>query len=316
MLLSIYIHSSSREGNLIMSLKIANVTKKYKDFTAVNDISITLESGKMLGFLGRNGAGKTTTFRMILGLTPITEGKILYKDKAIDQSIYDKIGYLPEERGLHPKMKVEDELRYLATLKGMKSKEISKSIDYWLNRFDIEENREKKIEALSKGNQQKIQLLASMLHNPELLILDEPFSGLDPVNVELLKSAVKDLNDAGTTIIYSSHRMEHVEELCDDVCILNKGELVVSGPIDEVKANHGNKSVIIETNHAMSEIDDITGVIQVERNKREIRALIEDEVIAEEIYNIVVQYGFVKRFQVIEPTLNEIFIDKVGDANG
>ena len=129
-----------------------------------------------------------------------------------------------------------------------------------------------------------------MLHNPELLILDEPFSGLDPVNVELLKSAVKDLNDAGTTIIYSSHRMEHVEELCDDVCILNKGELVVSGPIDEVKANHGNKSVIIETNHAMSEIDDITGVIQVERNKREIRALIEDEVIAEEIYNIVVQY--------------------------
>lgn len=155
-----------------------------------------------------------------------------------------------------------------------------------------------------------------MLHNPELLILDEPFSGLDPVNVELLKSAVKDLNDAGTTIIYSSHRMEHVEELCDDVCILNKGELVVSGPIDEVKANHGNKSVIIETNHAMSEIDDITGVIQVERNKREIRALIEDEVIAEEIYNIVVQYGFVKRFQVIEPTLNEIFIAKVGDANG
>src|SRR5699024_3311308 len=316
MLLSIYIHSTLREGNLIMSLKIENVTKKYKDFTAVNDISITLESGKMLGFLGRNGAGKTTTFRMILGLTPITEGQILYKDKAIDQSIYDKIGYLPEERGLHPKMKVEDELRYLATLKGMKSKEISKSIDYWLSRFDIEENREKKIEALSKGNQQKIQLLASMLHNPELLILDEPFSGLDPVNVELLKSAVKDLNDAGTTIIYSSHRMEHVEELCDDVCILNKGELVVSGPIDEVKANHGNKSVIIETNHAMSEIDDITGVIQVERNKREIRALIEDEVIAEEIYNIVVQYGFVKRFQVIEPTLNEIFIDKVGDANG
>ena len=155
-----------------------------------------------------------------------------------------------------------------------------------------------------------------MLHNPELLILDEPFSGLDPVNVELLKSAVKDLNDAGTTIIYSSHRMEHVEELCDDVCILNKGELVVSGPIGEVKANHGNKSVIIETNQTMSEIDDINGVIQVERNKREIRALIEDESIAEEIYHIVVQYGFVKRFQVIEPTLNEIFIDKVGEVNG
>ncbi|MEB8127106.1 ATP-binding cassette domain-containing protein [Staphylococcus succinus] len=299
-----------------MSLKIEHITKRYKDFTAVNDISLSLDQGKMLGFLGRNGAGKTTTFRMILGLTPITEGEITYNNKVIDRSLYNRIGYLPEERGLHPKMKVEKELRYLATLKGMKAKEITKAIDYWLNRFDISENREKKIEALSKGNQQKIQLLASMLHNPELLILDEPFSGLDPVNVELLKSAVQDLNNAGTTIIYSSHRMEHVEELCDDVCILNKGKLVVSGPISEVKANHGNKSVIIETEHEMKEIDNLPGVLQVERNKKEIKAMIESEAIAESIYEVVIQYGFVKRFQVVEPSLNEIFIDKVGDLHG
>ncbi|OEL04197.1 ABC transporter ATP-binding protein [Staphylococcus casei] len=299
-----------------MSLKIEHITKRYKDFTAVNDISLSLDQGKMLGFLGRNGAGKTTTFRMILGLTPITEGEITYNDKVIDRSLYNRIGYLPEERGLHPKMKVEKELRYLATLKGMKAKEITKAIDYWLNRFDISENREKKIEALSKGNQQKIQLLASMIHNPELLILDEPFSGLDPVNVELLKSAVQDLNDAGTTIIYSSHRMEHVEELCDDVCILNKGKLVVSGPINEVKANHGNKSVIIETEHEMKEIDNLPGVLQVERNKKEIKVMIESETIAESIYEVVIQYGFVKRFQVVEPSLNEIFIDKVGDLHG
>ena len=299
-----------------MSLKIEHITKRYKDFTAVNDISLSLDQGKMLGFLGRNGAGKTTTFRMILGLTPITEGEITYNNKVIDRSLYNRIGYLPEERGLHPKMKVEKELRYLATLKGMKAKEITKAIDYWLNRFDISENREKKIEALSKGNQQKIQLLASMLHNPELLILDEPFSGLDPVNVELLKSAVQDLNNAGTTIIYSSHRMEHVEELCDDVCILNKGKLVVSGPINEVKANHGNKSVIIETEHEMKEIDNLPGVLQVERNKKEIKAMIESEAIAESIYKVVIQYGFVKRFQVVEPSLNEIFIDKVGDLHG
>ncbi|RIM86748.1 ATP-binding cassette domain-containing protein [Staphylococcus xylosus] len=298
-----------------MSLLIEHVTKKYKNFTAVNDISLSLEKGKMLGFLGRNGAGKTTTFRMILGLTPITEGTITYNDKVIDSSLYNRIGYLPEERGLHPKMKVEDELRYLATLKGMKSKDITKAIDYWLNRFNIKENREKKIEALSKGNQQKIQLLASMLHKPELLILDEPFSGLDPVNVELLKSAVQDLNDEGTTIIYSSHRMEHVEELCDNVCILNKGELVVSGPIDEVKSNHGHKRVVIETEHQMPEIDAITGVIAVERNKREIKATIESEMIAEKIYDVVTQYGFVKRFQVVEPSLNEIFIAKVGDIH-
>ncbi len=306
---------SKERGTHAMSLLIEHVTKKYKNFTAVNDISLSLEKGKMLGFLGRNGAGKTTTFRMILGLTPITEGTITYNDKVIDRSLYNRIGYLPEERGLHPKMKVEDELRYLATLKGMKSKDITKAIDYWLNRFNIKENREKKIEALSKGNQQKIQLLASMLHKPELLILDEPFSGLDPVNVELLKSAVQDLNDEGTTIIYSSHRMEHVEELCDNVCILNKGELVVSGPIDEVKSNHGHKRVVIETEHQMPEIDAITGVIAVERNKREIKATIESEMIAAKIYDVVTQYGFVKRFQVVEPSLNEIFIAKVGDIH-
>lgn len=299
-----------------MSLIIDHVTKKYKNFTAVNDMSLSLEKGKMLGFLGRNGAGKTTTFRMILELTPITKGSITYNDKVIDRSLYNRIGYLPEERGLHPKMKVEDELRYLATLKGMASKDITKAIDYWLKRFDITENREKKIESLSKGNQQKIQLLASMLHDPELLILDEPFSGLDPVNVELLKSAVQDLNNAGTTIIYSSHRMEHVEELCDNVCILNKGELVVSGPIDEVKTNHGNKRVVIETDHEMPEIDKVDGVLEVDRNKREIKAMIETESVAEQIYDIVKQYGFVKRFQVVEPSLNEIFIDKVGDVNG
>ncbi|MDW4012517.1 ABC transporter ATP-binding protein [Staphylococcus saprophyticus] len=299
-----------------MSLIIDHVTKKYKNFTAVNDMSLSLEKGKMLGFLGRNGAGKTTTFRMILGLTPITKGSITYNDKVIDRSLYNRIGYLPEERGLHPKMKVEDELRYLATLKGMASKDITKAIDYWLKRFDITENREKKIESLSKGNQQKIQLLASMLHDPELLILDEPFSGLDPVNVELLKSAVQDLNNAGTTIIYSSHRMEHVEELCDNVCILNKRELVVSGPIDEVKTNHGNKRVVIETDHEMPEIDKVDGVLEVDRNKREIKVMIETESVAEQIYDIVKQYGFVKRFQVVEPSLNEIFIDKVGDVNG
>ncbi|MDW4487794.1 ABC transporter ATP-binding protein [Staphylococcus saprophyticus] len=299
-----------------MSLIIDHVTKKYKNFTAVNDMSLSLEKGKMLGFLGRNGAGKTTTFRMILGLTPITKGSITYNDKVIDRSLYNRIGYLPEERGLHPKMKVKDELRYLATLKGMASKDITKAIDYWLKRFDITENREKKIESLSKGNQQKIQLLASMLHDPELLILDEPFSGLDPVNVELLKSAVQDLNNAGTTIIYSSHRMEHVEELCDNVCILNKGELVVSGPIDEVKTNHGNKRVVIETDHEMPEIDKVDGALEVDRNKREIKVMIETESVAEQIYDIVKQYGFVKRFQVVEPSLNEIFIDKVGDVNG
>lgn len=297
-----------------MVLKIEHVTKRYGSFIAVNDISLRLESGEMLGFLGRNGAGKTTTFRMILGLTPMSEGSITYEGKSINKFMYNKIGYLPEERGLHPKMLVIDELRYLAKLKGIDDKEFNNIIDYWLDKFDINKNKQTKIENLSKGNQQKIQLLASIIHKPDLLILDEPFSGLDPVNVELLKSAVKELNNAGTTIIYSSHRMEHVEELCDNICILNDGEIVVSGNIKDVKSNYGNKYVVIETEYQMPEIENIPGVILVDRMKHEIRVSIANENVAESIYNIVTQYGFVKRFELVEPSLNDIFIDKVGDT--
>ena len=298
-----------------MGLLIEHVTKKFGDFTAVNDISLRLDKGKMLGFLGRNGAGKTTTFRMILGLSETTTGHITYEGKNINKHMYNKVGYLPEERGLHPKMTVEEELTYLATLKGLSSRDIQQRIDYWLERFAITENRKKRIQSLSKGNQQKIQLLASMLHEPELLILDEPFSGLDPVNVELLKRAVKDLNDKGSTIIYSSHRMEHVEELCDDVCIIDKGQLVVSGDIQKVRSEHGNKLVIVESDHQIDGLDDIPGILKKEHRKHDVRLTIENEAVAEKIYNTVIKQGCVRRFQVLEPSLNDIFIDKVGELH-
>ncbi|CQD25448.1 Na+-efflux ABC transporter (ATP-binding protein) [Staphylococcus capitis] len=294
---------------------IEHVTKKFGDFTAVNDISLRLDKGKMLGFLGRNGAGKTTTFRMILGLSETTTGHITYEGKNINKHMYNKVGYLPEERGLHPKMTVEEELTYLATLKGLSSRDIQQRIDYWLERFAITENRKKRIQSLSKGNQQKIQLLASMLHEPELLILDEPFSGLDPVNVELLKRAVKDLNDKGSTIIYSSHRMEHVEELCDDVCIIDKGQLVVSGDIQKVRSELGNKLVIVESDHQIDGLDDIPGILKKEHRKHDVRLTIENEAVAEKIYNTVIKQGYVRRFQVLEPSLNDIFIDKVGELH-
>ena len=298
-----------------MGLLIEHVIKKFGDFTAVNDISLRLDKGKMLGFLGRNGAGKTTTFRMILGLSETTTGHITYEGKNINKHMYNKVGYLPEERGLHPKMTVEEELTYLATLKGLSSRDIQQRIDYWLERFAITENRKKRIQSLSKGNQQKIQLLASMLHEPELLILDEPFSGLDPVNVELLKRAVKDLNDKGSTIIYSSHRMEHVEELCDDVCIIDKGQLVVSGDIQKVRSEHGNKLVIVESDHQIDGLDDIPGILKKEHRKHDVRLTIENEAVAGEIYNTVIKQGYVRRFQVLEPSLNDIFIDKVGELH-
>lgn len=298
-----------------MGLLIEHVTKKFGDFTAVNDISLRLDKGKMLGFLGRNGAGKTTTFRMILGLSETTTGHITYEGKNINKHMYNKVGYLPEERGLHPKMTVEEELTYLATLKGLSSRDIQQRIDYWLERFAITENRKKRIQSLSKGNQQKIQLLASMLHEPELLILDEPYSGLDPVNVELLKRAVKDLNDKGSTIIYSSHRMEHVEELCDDVCIIDKGQLVVSGDIQKVRSELGNKLVIVESDHQIDGLDDIPGILKKEHRKHDVRLTIENEAVAEKIYNTVIKQGYVRRFQVLEPSLNDIFIDKVGELH-
>lgn len=293
-------------------LSIKNVTKTFGNFTAVDNLSIEVPSHEMLGFLGGNGAGKTTTFRMILGLLEKDSGIIEYNNQAINYSVTDSIGYLPEERGLNPKLKVSEQISYLAQLKGMKPKAIDKELDYWLDRFEVPENKEKKIEALSKGNQQKIQLIAAIIHKPSLLILDEPFSGLDPVNVELLKGAVKELNEQGATIVFSSHRMEHVEEMCDRVCILDKGKTVVSGNIKQVKQEFGRKEIIIEGPHDFSELKNIQGVLNFKQNRNDVRLTIENYSIALSVFEAVKRYGFVSKFEVAEPSLNDIFLAKVG----
>lgn len=298
-----------------MTLIIKNVSKKFNDFTAVHDVNLEVPKGTMYGFLGGNGAGKTTTFRMILGLLPKTTGVVTFNDEPIDYSMTNKIGYLPEERGLHPKLKVWEQVQYLAELKGMKKKDIATELDYWLKRFDAFENKEKKIEALSKGNQQKVQLIAAIIHKPELLILDEPFSGLDPVNVELLKLAVKDLKEQGTTIIFSSHRMEHVEELCDYICIMSKGKAIVSGSLDNVKDDFGKKDIFIEGEHDFEFLKDFEGVEDFKMTKKGVKFTISDESYAENIYQHVTKLGYLKRFQVAEPSLNDIFIAKVGEKH-
>lgn len=296
----------------ISMLILENVSKQFNDFKAVDNVNISVPAGEMLGFLGGNGAGKTTTFRMILGLLSKTSGSITYNGKSIDYSVTDRIGYLPEERGLNPKLKVSEQIQYLAQLKGMKKKDIDKALNYWLNRFQVPENKHKKIEDLSKGNQQKIQLIGAIIHNPSLLILDEPFSGLDPVNVELLKSAVQEINANGATIVFSSHRMEHVEEMCDHVCILNKGKTVVSGEIRKVKQDFGKKEIIIEGDHDFSMLANIPGVTKFKQNKNDVRIQIANGDIAPNIFEAVKDIGYVSRFQVNEPSLNEIFIEKVG----
>ena len=296
-----------------MTLNVNNVTKKFGDKIAVNNISFTLGKGSMLGFLGGNGAGKTTTFRMLLGLTNVTHGTITYNGTIVNKHNYNNIGYLPEERGLHPKLKFISELKYLSSLKGLTNKDANKKIKYWLKRFNLDEYKNQKIQSLSKGNQQKVQLLASILHSPELLILDEPFSGLDPVNVELLKSIVKDLNQNGTTIIFSTHRMDHVEELCDEICLLKKGNMILQGNIDEIKNKFNEKKVIIKSSHDLNFLQNIDGVKKRVSNRNEDTFYINNISTGQKLFEEVKKLDEISKFEIIQPSLNDIFINKVGD---
>ncbi|RFU62259.1 ABC transporter ATP-binding protein [Bacillus sp. V59.32b] len=295
-----------------MALQINHVTKKFGNFTAVDSLNFTIAEKEMFGFLGANGAGKTTTFRMILGLLDPTEGEITWNGKPINYSTSPIIGYLPEERGLYPKLKVRDQVVYLARLRGMEKAAAVKELGYWLERFKVPEYMDKKVEELSKGNQQKIQFITSVIHKPKLLILDEPFSGLDPVNVELLKEAVIDLREKGTTIVFSSHRMEHVEELCENLCIMHRGSPVVAGKLKEIKRSFGKKNVAVHADFDLAFLDEFPGVTK-SKTTTEGRVLqVTGEDVAENILRELVPRGFVRKFELQEPSLNDIFIEKVG----
>jgi ABC-2 type transport system ATP-binding protein len=295
-----------------MTLHLQNVTKKFGDFTAVDRLSIEIPEREMFGFLGANGAGKTTTFRMILGLLDATEGNISWDGRKVNYDNSDLVGYLPEERGLYPKVKVVDQLVYLGRLRGMDKKTVIKQLDYWLERFKVPEYMNKKVEELSKGNQQKIQFIASVIHKPKLLILDEPFSGLDPVNVELLKDAVVELKNEGTSIVFSSHRMEHVEELCDNLCIMHKGKPVVHGGLREIKRSFGKKNVIVHADFDLSHLKEIAGVVKTKTTAEGMHLQVESESISQAILEALSGRGFVRKFVLEEPSLNDIFIEKVG----
>ncbi|MCM3092432.1 MULTISPECIES: ABC transporter ATP-binding protein [unclassified Cytobacillus] len=295
-----------------MALELKHVTKRFGTFTAVDDLSLSIPESEMFGFLGANGAGKTTTFRMILGLLDPSGGKITWNGNPIDYSTSPLIGYLPEERGLYPKLKVKDQVIYLAKLRGMQKHDCLKELTYWLERFKVPEYANKKIEELSKGNQQKIQFITAVIHKPKLLILDEPFSGLDPVNVELLKDAVMDLKENGTTIVFSSHRMEHVEELCEHLCIMQRGRPVVHGSLKEIKRSFGRKNLIIHADYDLSFLKDVSGVVKARQTAEGIQLQISGEDAAEVIFREVAEKGFVRKFVLEEPSLNDIFIEKAG----
>ncbi|WP_078548974.1 ABC transporter ATP-binding protein [Litchfieldia alkalitelluris] len=295
-----------------MTLRIKNVTKKFGNFKAVDQLSIEIPEKEMFGFLGANGAGKTTTFRMILGLLMPTMGDITWNGEKINYQTSNIVGYLPEERGLYPKLKVIDQLIYLARLRGMDKQSIKDQAHYWLERFNVPEYANKKVEELSKGNQQKIQFIASVIHQPKLLILDEPFSGLDPVNVELLKEAVLQLKNEGTSIVFSSHRMEHVEELCDHLCIMHHGKPIVHGSLREIKRSFGKKNVLVHADFDLTYLKEIKGVRKIKPTGEGVILQVENEEVAQDIFRAITDKGFVRKFILEEPSLNDIFIEKVG----
>lgn len=295
-----------------MTLNIEHVTKRFGDFTAVDDLSLTVEEGTMYGFLGANGAGKTTTFRMILGLLTPNEGRITWNEKPVNYATSPQIGYLPEERGLYPKMKVEDQLLFLAELRGMKRADAKRELGAWLDRFEVPQYLNKKVEELSKGNQQKIQVIAALLHKPKLIILDEPFSGLDPVNVEMLKKAILDIRNSGATIIFSSHRMDHVEELCEQFSIIDHGKQIVSGTLKDVKRSFGQQNVRIRSDFPLDALSAIPGVLSATNTVEGAVYQVETDETAERLLTEALKSGPVRQFEIEEPTLQDIFIAKVG----
>jgi ABC-2 type transport system ATP-binding protein len=295
-----------------VSLKIEHVTKRYGNFTAVDDLNLEISPSRIFGLLGANGAGKTTTIRMILGILSPTEGKITWNGKEINYDMSNHIGYLPEERGLYPKLTVKDQLIYLGRLRGMGKGQILTELKKWLEKFHVPEYLDKKVEELSKGNQQKIQFIASVIHRPSLLFLDEPFSGLDPVNVELLKNAVIDVAKEGTTIIFSSHRMDQVEELCEHLCILHKGRPVVHGSLREIKRQFGKKNIEIHTEANLDFLRDKNGVTKLKKTAQGYKVQIAEDEVSQRILKEIADKGFITKFALEEPSLHDIFVEKVG----
>ncbi len=295
-------------------LKVENVTKYYGDVLAVDDLSFTINDGEIFGLLGVNGAGKTTTFRMIMSLLEPTKGKITLNGKPVGYDVSEKIGFLTEERSLLTKLTVKDQVIYYATLKGMKESDILKKLDYWLNRFGISEYKERKIKELSKGNQQKIQFITAIIHEPDLLVLDEPFTGLDPINVELFMDVIREFKEKGKMIIFSSHRMEHVELFCEKLVILLKGKTVLSGSLKEIKKNYRKKTIRINGEVDLEALKKCKGVIEVKEENLDIIVKIESDEFVDEIFKVVKKGSDITKFLVEDASLNEIFVSLVGEA--
>lgn len=296
-----------------MGLVLKNVSKTFVGKRAVDNISFELNKPGVFGLLGTNGAGKTTTIRMLLGIIKKDSGEITWNGKVVDRKSVN-FGYLPEERGVYPKTKIYNQLMYFAELKGMKKEEADEAIKNWAKKLKVEEYIDKPAEKLSKGNQQKIQFMTAVIHNPELLVLDEPFSGLDPVNTELLKNIIINLVKEGKYIIMSAHQMSTIEEFCSDILILNKGKTVLKGNLKEIKDTYPANRVQIETNENIeTDIKKLGFEIENIKNYSYTVKIFDEQKAHELLKELVIKGITINKFEIMKPTLNDIFIEKVGE---
>ncbi len=298
-------------GNNV-AINVTGVTKRFDEVLAVSNLSLRVNAGSVFGLLGPNGAGKTTTLRMILRITVPDEGSIQMLGQPLTESSQDRIGYLPEERGLYTRMKVRDVLVFLAGLKGLEDDDAGRRVDEWLERLELRSWAANKVIDLSKGMQQKVQFIAAVVHRPPVLILDEPFTGLDPVNAGIIKDIMLDLRKQGATIILSTHRMEQVEMMCDSICLINKGQSVLDGELAAIKRSYGKNTVRLEYEGDASFLDQPDLVAAINHFGAVTEVKLRANADAQEILKAAVARGVrINRFELVEPPLNDIFIEKV-----
>ena len=301
-------------------VEVQNVTKKYANHLALDNISLSIEKGSVFGLLGPNGAGKTTLIRILNQITAPDTGTIIFKGRPIQKNDIELIGYLPEERGLYKKMKVGEQALYLAQLKGLSKKEALEKLVYWFRKFEIETWWNRKVEELSKGMQQKVQFITTIIHNPEFLILDEPFSGFDPINTNLLKQEILELKKNGTTIILSTHNMESVEEICDDIVLINKSKKVLEGHLSEIKQNIKNHQfeIAVEINSDTNNVlhSELFTILNTQQNENITtwKVQLTEQVTGNQLLQYLLPFCNIITFKEILPSMNEIFIKQVNET--
>ena len=296
-------------------VSIHNIVKQYAGYRALDDVSIEIEKGKIFGLLGPNGAGKTSLIRIINQITAPDSGEILIDGTKLNQSHIEKIGYLPEERGLYKKMEIGEQILYLARLKGLSRDEARRRAKYWFQKLEIESWWNKKIEELSKGMQQKAQFVATVIHEPTILILDEPFSGFDPVNAEIIKNEILELNKNGATIIFSTHRMESVEELCDSIALLNLGHKILNGKVKTIKSTYRNNTYLLEYSGEILNFDANAPFTILAQNTiddyQQMKLKINDNCTVNDVLHFMLPLALLNKLEEIIPTMNDIFIKAV-----